>query len=147
MDIINNYRHTLFFLIIFVTTSIPFLFLNIKGPYFEIYPAIILPAGAGKVNSDHNDYQFNALQLYGLNSSGDSIELNIDSFLYPIPRANLKSIIAQDFFLHDILANIWFGRKLNKQGCESNRFILKEVLFDSKKNLLKINSVLNKKRR
>ena len=100
LEILKKHKYTTRFILIIIVLGAPYT-LKLLSSKLEIYPSIILPAGAGKVSHTDGRFQFTATTLHCTDATtGKETTQQIGDFLYPIPRQYFKSILANDFGLN-----------------------------------------------
>lgn len=112
-----------FSMILMILLIIP-LFLRISfGNFYEPYPAILLPSGAGKVPVQKDNFTVKYLELYSQDKNGNWIKLNTHDLLYPIPVQYQSTIISNGFGLEKKanLGNRRIERILMKMRIIKNR--------------------------
>ena len=77
---------------------LPF-FIKLVNPKLELYPAIILPSGAGKIDLKEKSIEVQNLSIYGYNTQGKLQKIDVVNFLAPIPRQYLYGIAETEFGL------------------------------------------------
>jgi len=136
---INEHKYLTYFLLIFLSTATPFLLLHIYGSQYEVYPAIILPAGAGKISTSQNEFSYHIIELYGIDTiHGTEKKIDIKDFIQPLPLRNLSSLTNNNFFLSCKEAKFWYAKKLFYQGCLDSVFIERKVLMNTKNSEIKV---------
>ena len=162
----KNIRH-LSFLLIFL--GIPFL-LRIIDYRFEIYPSVVLPAGA-KTLYTGEDVRISVNEIYGRTANGKIKNLNNAFFLRPIreeylsyfykahfgltPSKNLQFntnklgipiSLTPKISLEDIeLTKVWLRERLREQNCLDSILILKKRTMIVRNNgaFYEDNTILN----
>lgn len=148
-----KYRHSLGFAILCALLGIPFLLRTI-APTLEPYPAIILPAGAGKVSRSEGIFTFNRFEAIGIDAAtGKEKQLNPSTLLRPIPVQYFHVIFDNNFglgasptrrirfkYLRFPTINLkrraaneversqaikWIGDRLASEGCDPKKLILR----------------------
>ncbi|MEX2336426.1 MAG: hypothetical protein WD555_04055 [Fulvivirga sp.] len=76
----------------------PFI-LKLKDPRLEMYPAVIFPSGAGKVQIDQDKHQISSMELYGYKN--EPVKIDKKKFLKNIPDQYLYTIREGNFGLEE----------------------------------------------
>jgi hypothetical protein len=63
----------------------------------EPYPALVFPAGPGVVTTRDGIVQYDALELYGADASGELQQIDPVQFLEPIPTHYLRDLADSEF--------------------------------------------------
>lgn len=96
-----NYYPNLSLSLILASTLVSPFVLKTFHPYLELYPAILLPSGAGRVNIDKETISFGRISLWGKNKDNDNWKrIDIETFLAPIPPHYFSSIVRNSFGLN-----------------------------------------------
>ena len=84
-----------------------------KSSYLEPYPAIIFPAGAGKINLNQSNITFNQSRLWGKKPDGSWKQVRLKQFFSPIP-IHYKGYIAGNSFGLKPRPQKWYGTPFGK---------------------------------
>ena len=140
-----------FTLFLSVALFLPF-FIKLVNPKLELYPAIILPSGAGKIDLKEQGIEVQNLSIYGYNTQGKLQKIDAVSFLAPIPRQYLYGIAGTEFGLStqtideikirgleariqvkrrqislekQKLAKVWLSNQLSELGLSSSSILIR----------------------
>lgn len=148
---------------------IPFIIKSLQ-PGLEIYPAIIFPAGAEKLNLNAEIRSFQNYELYGFKDT--LIQIDTKKFLDEIPRQYYHSLVKGSFGLENYLnefilpytpfrfseknylndkkikeAKIWIRDKLTRQGVSDSILIVRKIQndYDINERKLKNQRIIDEK--
>ncbi|WP_394749081.1 hypothetical protein [Spongiimicrobium salis] len=148
-----RYRNTLHFFLLLIFLGGPFV-LRIVDYRFEIYPSVVLPAGAKKLDLN-KEIRISVNEIYGETGEGSLKNLDNAHFLRPIRVEYLSYFYEANFgldtpktyefttnrfaipitlkskkSLEDIKATkIWLRQRLREQGCKDSVLILKKRIM------------------
>ena len=91
------YPHLRAFLLLSGALCLPFA-LKLSAPALELYPAILLPAGAGTASTDQDVLEITRRELYGIEAkTGQAVRLDPIRFLDPIPVHYFSTLFGDSF--------------------------------------------------
>lgn len=152
-------KHKLSFNLLLLTALVVPYGLKLLSPLLEPYPAIIFPAGAGKVESSQDTFEFSISNIYCFNLLTEDWEkLSTRSFLHPIPPQRFYAISRNEFglnsdleyevnFRRNILPSFtyknhsalsaakiestraWLRDRLQKHGCRAESLLVRRTLM------------------
>ena len=137
LSMIRNHKHIIGAFLLLVLLGTPYAIFKIAR--LEPYPAILLPAGAGKILKKGNSFQFARTGIYGIDLvSGEWQRLDPASFLDPIPAHFLNAIIVNEFGLNpDLEFTVRFRGNLLPSFSYDNRSRLSEKNINDTKSWLR----------
>lgn len=150
-----KYPNTLYTALLSIVLAVPFA-ITFLAPVLEPYPAVLLPAGGGRINTTGDRLDLGRTSIYGKVAGRDAwTRLSLLEFLSPIPP-EFSSLLAQRSFGLSPAGPIanrtrvgvvitidprkvpeeevknakqWFRARLKKSGCDDNLLrITQEVL-------------------
>lgn len=101
-----------------IVLFVPFV-MKTANSQLEPYPALLLPAGAGKLNLEEKIIKVNTIAIYGYDLQGKLQKIDSQEFLAPIPRHYLYAIVDNEFGLSTkTIDEIWLrglGEKIERK--------------------------------
>lgn len=97
-----KYPNTIYTVLLLLTLVVPFA-IAFVAPTLEPYPAVLLPSGAGKINTTGDQLDLSRTSLYGKAlGSGSWTRLSPPQFLHPIPAEFFPPLAQRCFGLQPV---------------------------------------------
>ena len=123
-------KNTIFVVLLLTGLTTPFVLRTVKKKW-EMYPAILMPAGESLLRESNGSLTFTKKHLYGISTfSGKEVLLNITSILDPIPEHFFGDLLKRDLGMQSRNSQAikdWWGKKLNDLGCRDSLLIYKKI--------------------